>query len=43
MIIGEGSDGHTATLWSRAPTVDLWLGVCAVQGCDSDQQASSTL
>lgn len=48
MIIGdkyklEDNDDHTASPWSRAPTMDLWPGGCAVQGCDSDQQAGSTL
>lgn len=48
MIIGdkyksEDNDDHTASPWSRAPTMDLWPGGCAFQGCDSDQQAGSTL
>lgn len=48
MIIGdkyklEDNDDHAASPWSRAPTTDLWPGVCAVLGCDSDQQAGSTL
>lgn len=48
MIMGdkdklEDNDDHTACPWSRAPTMDLWPGVGAVQGCDSDQQAGSTL
>lgn len=29
----EGNDGHTASPWSRAPTMDLWPGARAVQGC----------